>query len=243
MKKIILHFANSILKVFNIKLIKIVDQFNNSYRLTLGLKDNNIDYLFDIGANEGQFINELRYYGFRGKILSFEPLSEAHKKLIINSQRDVNWKVYKRIAVGNKNSKNIINVSQNSVSSSILEINKRHTESAPNSKIIGKESIEERKFEDIFCELDIKEKNLFLKIDTQGYESQVLDGAEKILNLFKGILVEVSLTELYKNQKTWLEIINKIENLGFEIWSIDRGFTNKNNGRSLQADLVFFRKN
>ena len=65
MKKTILNFANSILKVFNIKLIKIVDQFNNSYRLTLGLKKNNIDYLFDVGANEGQFINECRYYGFK----------------------------------------------------------------------------------------------------------------------------------------------------------------------------------
>ena len=243
MKKIILNFANSILKVFNIKLIKIVDQFNNSYRLTLGLKKNNIDYLFDVGANEGQFINELRYYGFKKKVLSFEPLGEAHKKLIINSQTDSNWNVYKRIALGNKNSQNTINVSKNSVSSSIFEINKTHIESAPNSKFIGTESIEERKLEDIFFELNIKEKNLFLKIDTQGYENQVLEGSEKILNLFKGILVEVSLTELYKNQKTWLEIIKKIENAGFEIWSIDRGFTNKDNGRSLQADLVFFRKN
>ena len=60
MKKIILDFINNFLKLFNIKLVKIVDQFNNSYRGVLGLKKKNIDYLFDVGANEGQVIKELR---------------------------------------------------------------------------------------------------------------------------------------------------------------------------------------
>ena len=242
MKKNILKLINLILKIFNVKLIKIVDQFSNSYRLNLALKENNIEYVFDIGANEGQFAQELRYYGFKNKIISFEPLIEEHKKLVLNSSKDSKWNVYKRIAVGNKNSQNVINVSKNSVSSSILNINKIHIDNAPESKFVDQQTVEEKKLEDIFYELDIKESNLFLKIDTQGYESQVLDGAEKIIKRFKGILVEVSLTELYETQKTWLHIIQKIESLGFKIWSIDRGFTNKNNGRSLQADLVFFKK-
>ena len=59
MKKLILKIINLILKIFNIKLIKIVDQFDGTYRLTLALNENNIDYLFDIGANEGQFSKEL----------------------------------------------------------------------------------------------------------------------------------------------------------------------------------------
>ena len=243
MKKIILDFINNFLKLFNIKLVKIVDQLNNSYRVVLGLKKNNIDFLFDVGANEGQFVKELRYYGFKHKVISFEPLIEAHKRLTINSKDDSNWKIYKRVAIGNKNSQNTINVSKNSVSSSILEINKEHTDNAPDSKFISQQSIEEKRLEDIFNELDIKEKNLFLKIDTQGYEDQVLEGAEKILKNFKGILIEVSLTELYKEQKNWLDIVKKIESYGFKIWSIDRGFTNKSNGKTLQADLVFFRNN
>ena len=77
MKKLILKIINLILKIFNIKLIKIVDQFDGTYRLTLALNENNIDYLFDIGANEGQFSKELRYYGYKGEILSFETLNRS----------------------------------------------------------------------------------------------------------------------------------------------------------------------
>ena len=62
MKKI-KNLINIILKVFNLKLIKIVDQFSNSYRLVLSLKEKKIDCIFDVGANEGQFVEELRYYG------------------------------------------------------------------------------------------------------------------------------------------------------------------------------------
>ena len=41
-----------------------------------------IDMVFDIGANEGQFSKEIREYGYAGKIVSFEPLSSARKKLL-----------------------------------------------------------------------------------------------------------------------------------------------------------------
>ena len=81
---------------------------------------------------------------------------------------------------------------------------------------------------------------LFFKIDTQGYEFEVLKGAEKVLNRFQGILVEVSLIELYEGQKSWLEIFEFIQSHGFKLWS-DRGFSNKTNDKLLQLDLCFFR--
>ena len=87
----------------------------------------------------------------------------------------------------------------------------------------------------------MKNKNLFLKIDTQGYEFEVIKGAEKILNQFQGILVEVSLTHLYKGQKNWMEILEFIQSKGFNLWSVDRGFSNKKNGKTLQIDLCFFK--
>ena len=41
-----------------------------------------VDILFDIGANEGQFAREMREYGYKGTIVSFEPLTSARKKLL-----------------------------------------------------------------------------------------------------------------------------------------------------------------
>ena len=236
--KIIINF---ILKIFNLKLIKIVDQFNNSYRLIQSFKQKKINFVLDVGANEGQFVKDLRYYGYKDEVISFEPLKDAHKKLLKESRNDYKWHVYEPIAIGNKNTKNKINISKNSVSSSILNISEEHVVNAPDSRFIGKQSIEEIKLDDILNKLKIENKNLFLKIDTQGYEFQVLEGVQKNLYLFKGILVEVSLSELYEGQKPWLEIINLIQSHGFKLWSVDRGFTNKNNGKTLQMDLCFFK--
>ena len=239
--RLIKNFINLILKIFNLKLFKIVDEFNNSFRLVLAFKEKKINYIFDVGANEGQFVDEIRHYGYNGKILSFEPYIDAHKKILENSKKDENWQVYKPIALGNKEAQNKIYISKNSVSSSILKIKDEHINNAPDSKFISEQPIEEKKLEDILNDFDFKNKNLFLKIDTQGYEFQILKGAEKILKEFKGILVEVSLVELYEDQKNWLEIVEFIQSHGFKLWSVDRGFTNKKNGQTLQMDLCFFK--
>ena len=180
---------NKFLKFFGIKLIKIVDQFNNSYRLSLAFKEKKIDYIIDVGANEGQFAKELRFYGYKGGILSFEPQKLANQKLINFALKDDDWTVYEPIALGNRNGKTKINISKNSVSSSILNINDEHINNAPDSKIVGTENIQEKKMDDIFNDLNIDDKNIFLKIDTQGYEFQVLEGAEKTLSKINGILV------------------------------------------------------
>ena len=85
---------NKCLSIFNLKLVKIVDQFNNSYRLTLSLREKNINYILDVGANEGQFVKELRFYGYKDKVVSFEPLLEAHKKLTEISKNDNDWEIF-----------------------------------------------------------------------------------------------------------------------------------------------------
>lgn len=235
------NLINLFLKKLNFKLIRVVDQFSNSYRLVLSFKEKEIDYILDVGANEGQFVKELRFYGYEGNIISFEPILDAHKRLLQNSLKDDKWEIYKPIALGNKNRESVINISKNSVSSSIFEMKKEHLENAINSMYISKQSINEIRLEEIFFDLDLKEKNLFLKIDTQGYEYEVLKGAEEILKYFKGIMVEVSLTNLYEGQKSWQEVLEFIQSKGFNLWSIDRGFSNKKNGKTLQVDMCFFK--
>ena len=130
---------------------------------------------------------------------------------------------------------------KNSVSSSILNIKNEHIEAAPESRFVSKEKVNQIKLNDVFKKTPKNLSNSFLKIDTQGYEFQVLRGADQVLPYFKGVLVEVSLAELYEGQKNWIEIIDHLKDFGFKIWSVDRGFTNKKNGKTLQVDLVFFR--
>jgi FkbM family methyltransferase len=67
------------------------------------MKKVNIDVLFNIGANTRQFVLEMRDKRYSGKIVSFEPLTSAIKKLIQLSSKDENWLVHDRTAIGNRN--------------------------------------------------------------------------------------------------------------------------------------------
>ena len=80
-----------------------------------------------------------------------------------------------------------------------------------------------------------------IKIDTQGYESQVLDGAKKTLK--KPILLcELSLAPLYKGQVLWKEIISKLEKEDFILWTFEKAFVDIRDGRILQIDAIFLKK-
>ena len=93
-----------------------------------------IELIFDIGANVGKFSALVRRNGYKKKIVSFEPITEAHQQLLMNSAKDKNWFVHERCAIGNKNGEIEINVSGNSQSSSILPMLATHSNAAPDSK-------------------------------------------------------------------------------------------------------------
>ena len=64
-----------------------------------------------------------------------------HKILKKNSKAHDNWTVYENFGFGKINETKLINISKNSVSSSILEINKTHLDIEPDARTIRKEEI------------------------------------------------------------------------------------------------------
>lgn len=213
---------------------------SNDFRLNHFLKINDIDCVLDVGANIGQYANNLRRIGYKKKIISFEPLSSAYKILHNKSVKDELWTSY-NYGIGEENKEVNINISKNSYSSSILDILPLHTESEPQSEYFSKETISIKKLEDL-NEIDIEKFNkVFIKIDTQGYEEQVLQGIGKLINKIEGIQIELSLYPLYKNQTLFLELYKKIKELGFDLWDFQRGFGDVNSGKIYQLDGIFFR--
>lgn len=200
-----------------------------------------IDTVLDVGANVGQFAMELRESGYKGRIISFEPLSEAYSHLLINSKNDPNWIVAPRMAIGNKEGRKTINVSGNSYSSSILKMTGTHIKGAPDSAYIDSEEIYINKLNNIWKTFLKNEDNIFIKIDVQGYELEVLKGATNILSMIKGMKIELSLVPLYEGQLLFLDMLDYIANLGFELWDILPGFRDKQSGKLLQFDGIFFR--
>jgi FkbM family methyltransferase len=222
-------------------LCRLSPETNPFLQIKTGLEKFNVDLVFDIGANVGQFASKLRSIGYNGRIVSFEPLREAHEQLQKKSYNDSKWIVHSPIAIGDFDGEIEINVSGNSVSSSVLPMLDAHSTAAAESAYVSKEKVSIKQFDSIACDYIPKGVNFFVKIDTQGFEWQVLDGAKLTLKSAKGILCELSLVPLYKGGRLWRDIIDRLQSEGFTLWAIQPGFTNPADGRTLQIDAIFFR--
>jgi FkbM family methyltransferase len=201
----------------------------------------NINTLFDIGANNGQYASEMRQFGYKEKIISFEPLKSAFSVLKDVASKDNNW-VANNYAIGNENTKSIINIAGNKESSSILEMLPMHYNTAPESKYIAQEEIEIKKLDSIFDSFCRKEDRVMIKIDTQGFEKNVIDGAEESLNKILIIQLEMSLVPLYKDEMLFIDMINYLDKKGFQLFSLENGFSDRVSGRVLQVDGIFVKK-
>jgi FkbM family methyltransferase len=123
-----------------------------------------INLLLDVGANYGAYSLGMRRLGYKNRIISFEPLNSAFQKLIKESASDPLWTI-QNYALGNEPGKTKIHISDNSFSSSILDILPEHVSSAPESKYIGEQEIEIKTIDSIASAFVKKEDNVMLKID------------------------------------------------------------------------------
>ncbi|HEX7387953.1 MAG TPA: FkbM family methyltransferase [Castellaniella sp.] len=215
---------------------------NSSAQLLAALTHTKSNLVFDIGANVGQFAWELRATGFEGQIISFEPLSSAHDQLADAARSDPAWVVHERAAVGDRDGEIDINVSGNSLSSSVLPILATHLAAAAESAYVAVERTPLVRLDSVADRYTGPESRPFIKIDTQGFEWQVLDGAAEALKRARGVYLELSMVPLYEGQRLWREVIGRLEDEGFVLWTLQQGFVDRRTGQSLQLDGIFLRR-
>lgn len=205
------------------------------------LKYYEIDLLFDVGANTGQYAGAMRDFGFTGRIVSFEPLRQAYDKLQAQAAKDSKWEAV-HSAIGDTDGDIEINVAGNSQSSSIFAMLPTHVQSAPNSAYIGKEKVRIARIDSIINQYYRSGEKLFLKVDTQGFEKKVLEGAAQSLPNIAGIQLEMSIVALYEGESLFVEMIELLEKWGYSLCSLEPGFRDPATGKLLQVDGVFFRE-
>lgn len=208
-------------------------------QLAKALRINDVSLVLDVGANTGQFARALLRAGYRGRILSFEPQARAHTSLMESSRHYRGWTVGPRVAIGNHRGRVTLNLSKNSVSSSILPVRETCVQAAPASRYIGSEEVEIFPLDDV-APLRSDDR-IFLKIDVQGYTSRVLDGAPRILHQVRGLQVELSLLPLYDGEALFADVLSRLSGTGLELWQIFPGLRDFNTARLLECDAVFFR--
>ena len=182
------------------------------------IRSRNVDLVVDVGANVGQYGSLLRNDGYEGMIVSFEPISTAYEELSALAKNDGNWKTINS-ALGAKRDIISINVSESSVFSSILPQLPEAIAFEATAHVVRSESIRVVPLDGIFDELP-RSKAPFLKMDTQGYEEQVLLGAQNCLSKFVGVQMELPIMPLYEGTWKFHEAVAYMVERGFEISNI-----------------------
>jgi FkbM family methyltransferase len=208
------------------------------YRRLFSLLD--LDLVLDVGANTGQFARQCRAAGFEGRIISFEPSEVAHASLLRSAALDPLWTIADRMALGAVTGETVINIAANSFSSSILPMLDSHLSAAPASRYLHKEKVPLRRLDDVLSPADHTHR-IFLKLDVQGYESQVLAGATQLLPRTLAVQLEMSLLPLYEGELLMPEICADMNASGFELWDLEPSFRDTATGRLLQVDGIFTR--
>lgn len=200
-----------------------------------------VDLVFDIGANLGQYAGYLREAGYEGRIVSIEPLSSAHELLQITSGHDPKWTIAPRMAIGERIGRTEINISAESDMSSIRPLADTALDFTPSSKMTGSEPVGLTTLAQIFDKYAAPDDTVFVKVDTQGYEMQVLEGAAEVFGQIAGWQLELSLVEIYEGEPLWRTVVDHMTARGHEMHFILPGYYSRHLNRMLQFDALFFR--
>jgi hypothetical protein len=116
-----------------------------------------------------------------------------------------------------------------------------HVAAAPESAAIGTRIVPIVRLEDEIPRRLPLAKRIFVKSDTQGYEREVVAGLSGVLDRIAGLQLELSLVPLYEGEMLLLDMCEQMAQRGFQIIALEPGFSERNTGRLLQVDTIFFR--
>lgn len=208
-------------------------------KVLLCLSELSISTVIDVGANEGQFASLLRRSGYTGRIISFEPLTAARRLLEDLASSDAAWEVFPN-ALGSKNESLTLHQTASSVMSSFRFPTSIHLDALPTSKIVSQESVEVRCLDDLLPQLEIHDSSrVFLKVDTQGYDLEVLRGASQLISRVPLIQTELAFRNIYQEAPSFLSLIEFMESSNYRIVSLHPVVFHSQSGDLLQSDALW----
>lgn len=209
--------VKNILNLLGYELVKKKESLSLSAHLKKIIENYKIDLVIDVGANSGQFGRLLRGIEYKGDILSFEPVSSTFEELRKNSENDKKWDKMK-LALGNKKGMGSINVFDSTDFSSILSPNEFGKQAFKQIRASRTETIEIDTLDNVLARSQhLKTRKIFLKMDTQGYDLNVFNGAKNSVNSIVAILSEISFLPIYEGMPDYHQVLKEFETNGFVV--------------------------
>ncbi|HEY5960921.1 MAG TPA: FkbM family methyltransferase [Polyangiaceae bacterium] len=197
--------------------------------------------ILDVGANEGQFASSMRQVFPDAKIYSFEPLSQTFARLSERFRSDGRLQAM-NFALGSRDEEGTINRCDFSASSSLLQMSRAHKDAYPHTAHHTPEKIQQRRLDSLVADHSVVlEAPVFLKMDVQGFELEVLNGANDTVSKVSSVMTEVSFVELYNGQPLADDVFKALERFGFKFKYMSAISTHPITNRPLFGDAFFVR--
>jgi FkbM family methyltransferase len=191
----------------------------------------------DVGANKGQFAAVARRLFPEAQIYSFEPLSDPAAQFARAFAEDSKTKLF-TCALGPNSGTAPIYVTTRDDSSSLLKPGTAQSEIFGVQAARTDEVAVRRLSECVTAEA--VESPALLKVDVQGGELDVLEGASDLIDKFDALYIECSFVELYDGQPLFGDVARTTEKFGFRLRGIYNQYCHPQYG-PVQADFLFLK--
>ncbi|MFB6457187.1 FkbM family methyltransferase [Chitinophaga sp. Hz27] len=198
-----------------------------------------LNTIIDVGANKGQFALAAAYKFPHAKILSFEPLPDVYQTLKQNTKKADQVSAY-NYALGSKDGMLKFYSNNYSHASSALEVSEELIALEPGAAHTVLTEVPVMRLDNVIEQHPVVGPVL-LKMDVQGFEKEVLLGAENCLQQIDYLLFETSFVALYKGEPLFDEMHHFVKSLGFEFIA-PVGFLQSGKLQILQMDLLYKRR-
>jgi FkbM family methyltransferase len=206
------------------------------------LAGGNFTVVVDVGANRGDYGRQIRQCGYRKRIVSFEPLPEPFSRLQARASTDALWDC-RQLALGTESATRRLNVAANNgASSSFFDMSADLQIIDKSVRYVGCEEVQVCPLDAVADELIGPSDRVWLKIDVQGYELQVLEGARRAVEKVDGLEIEMSLVPLYDGQPLMHDVLDVVRANGFELIDLAPAYRDPESGRVLQIDGIAMRR-
>ncbi|MEU0990676.1 FkbM family methyltransferase [Streptomyces sp. NPDC005953] len=198
-----------------------------------------VDVLIDGGANHGQYGLWARECGFRGRIISFEPSSQAFTRLTEAARSDDKWDCH-HLALGWRDGEVDLHLSHTSLGTSVFRPTAEHFRAWPEDVETGTERAPMRSLSSLHDQLNLADQRVYLKLDVEGAELSALRGAGTLLDQVSLIELEISLVRLYQGAPIFEEVVSYLAERGFSAVALEQnGGDEESSGQMLMIDGIF----
>jgi FkbM family methyltransferase len=179
-----------------------------------------VDCVFDVGANRGQYAAQLRRdVGYRGWIISYEPNPAAFEILAEAAMADPRWHV-RSLALDRLGGRGAFNVMAEDVFSSFHEPRPNQPPAlAAKNHVVRQVEVERATLavELAHWQAELAFTRPFLKLDTQGHDLAIVEGAGPLIENFVGLQSELAIERLYSDTPDFNEALAHYRSLGFRL--------------------------